>query len=113
MDRKEAMQRFQSTGIYGITAERLSAGRSNPEAAEQMLQGGIGADRLEQAEAVEVGHVPVREHQVGAQGLDLGQALGAIFALGDFGVVVPGLTQGTDDDHAHGAAVVGDYDLHD
>ncbi len=41
MDRKEAMQRFQSTGIYGITAERLSAGRSNPEAAEQMLQGGI------------------------------------------------------------------------
>ena len=41
MDRKEAMKLFQTTGIYGITAERLSAGRSNPEAAEQMLQGGI------------------------------------------------------------------------
>ncbi len=41
MERTEAMQLFQSTGIYAITAECLSAGRSNLEVVQAMLSGGI------------------------------------------------------------------------
>ncbi len=41
MDRQEAMKQFRLTGIYGITAEKLSAGRSNRMVLEKMLEGGI------------------------------------------------------------------------
>ena len=41
MNRKEAMEKFHATAVYGITAEALSAGRDNLTVVEAMLQGGI------------------------------------------------------------------------
>ena len=41
MNRQEAMRCFKSFPIYGITAEGMSAGRSNLEVVEAMLQAGI------------------------------------------------------------------------
>lgn len=41
MNRQEAMEKFRLTGIYGITAEKLSAGRTNRLVVEGMLEGGI------------------------------------------------------------------------
>lgn len=41
MRREKAQENFAQTGIYGITAEALSKGRSNLEVVEAMLAGGI------------------------------------------------------------------------
>ena len=41
MNRQEAMECFKSFPIYGITAEAMSAGRSNAEVVEAMLQAGV------------------------------------------------------------------------
>lgn len=41
MNRQEAMECFKSFPIYGITAEAMSAGRSNGEVVEAMLQAGV------------------------------------------------------------------------
>lgn len=39
--RKQAMDNFKSTGIYALTAEKLSRGRSNLEVIDAMIQAGI------------------------------------------------------------------------
>ena len=41
MSRAEAMENFKNTGIYAITAEKMSLGRSNTEVVAQMLAAGI------------------------------------------------------------------------
>lgn len=41
MNRQEAMRCFKSFPIYGITAERMSAGRSNLMVVEAMLKAGV------------------------------------------------------------------------
>lgn len=41
MDREEAQANFARTGIYAITAEGLSNGRSNLEVVTAMLEGGV------------------------------------------------------------------------
>ena len=41
MDRRKMMECFNEFPIYGITAEALSAGRSNMEVVQEMLEGGI------------------------------------------------------------------------
>ncbi|HOO40769.1 MAG TPA: thiamine phosphate synthase [Syntrophales bacterium] len=41
MTKREKMQRFETKGIYGITAENLSAGRKNSQVVREMLEAGI------------------------------------------------------------------------
>ena len=41
MSREYDRENFLKTGIYGITAEILSKGRSNTEIVEAMIEGGI------------------------------------------------------------------------
>lgn len=41
MTKQEKMQEFQARGIYGITAENLSAGRKNCQVVQEMLEAGV------------------------------------------------------------------------
>mgnify|MGYP006137644365 CR=1 FL=1 len=68
-----------------------------------------GAQELD---AGELGHVPVRQDEVGRLGGDLGEPVGAVHGLDERVVAVAGLTQRAGDDHPHGLAVVDDEDLH-
>src|SRR6476469_9378442 len=73
----------------------------------------VGAQLVQQVDAVHLRHVPVREHQVGVLVDDHVQRLGAVGGLDDVVVVVACLAQGAHDDRAHDPTVVGDQDLHD
>lgn len=41
MMKEEKLSLFNNTGIYGITAEKLSAGRRNVDVVREMLEGGV------------------------------------------------------------------------
>jgi len=41
MTKQEKMRQFNTRGIYGITAENLSAGRKNRQVVREMLEAGI------------------------------------------------------------------------
>ena len=41
MMKEEKLNIFKNTGIYGITAENLSAGRKNVEVVREMLEAGV------------------------------------------------------------------------
>ena len=86
------------------------AGLSGHHQHRQALEFVIGANRLEQLEAIHVRHVDIRHHEVEIAALELRQGRLSVFGL--LGIAETDLLENVANDPTHGREVVNDQELH-